>query len=68
MDADLAAAIAASLADEPTQERTKLANEMLAQLGPIHPSEANEFRLCFENVAGDGFCFSMHRSASKLTN
>ena len=45
IDLDIEAAMAASLAANHALEKEELANEMLAQLKPIHPSEGNPFRL-----------------------
>ena len=56
MDPEMEAAMAASLADDHALEKEELANEMLAQLNPIQPSEGNPFRLRQDQVDGDGFC------------
>ena len=56
MDPEMEAAMAASLADDHALEKEELANEMLAQLNPIQPSEGNPSRFRQDKVDGDGFC------------
>ena len=67
IDPDMKAAMAASLADSPALEQKALANDMLAQLSLIQPSEGDPFRLRQDKVKGDGFCFLFVASQRKRT-